>query len=176
VFTELHQRFWDAARAAKGDAEGTRRLCEVLLLRPADARRQLTAGIAAALQVGSTDPAVVAVEARRHAGGQVLALPVPLDSRRAGRCRRSTGPPRRWPATTPCSRCPHDRASAPSTDAAAQTSIEIAAKALSLPTVRTQAAAWPTPPPATVPPTGPTWPSCSPPRSTPARPADANAA
>ena len=39
---------------------------------------QLTAGIAAALQVGSTDPAVVAVEARRHAdGGHVIALPVP---------------------------------------------------------------------------------------------------
>jgi hypothetical protein len=81
VFTELHQRFWDTARTTKGDAEGTRRLCEVLLLArriPAD---QLTAGIAAALQVGSTDPAVVAVEARRHAGGgEVLALPVPASA------------------------------------------------------------------------------------------------
>jgi transposase len=81
AFTELHQRFWDTARTTKGDAEGTRRLCEVLLLArriPAD---QLAAGIAAALQVGSTDPAVVAVEARRHAGGgEVLALPVPASA------------------------------------------------------------------------------------------------
>ncbi|MGH2655022.1 MAG: Mu transposase domain-containing protein, partial [Actinomycetota bacterium] len=78
VFTELHQRFWDTARTAKGDAEGTRRLCEVLLLARRMPTGQLSAGIAAALQVGSTDPAVVAVEARRHAGGgQVLALPTP---------------------------------------------------------------------------------------------------
>lgn len=78
VFTELHQRFWDVARATKGDAEGTRRICEVLLLARRMPAGQLSAGIAAALQVGSTDPAVVAVEARRHAGGgQVLALPVP---------------------------------------------------------------------------------------------------
>lgn len=78
LFTELHQRFWDTARIDKGDAEGTRRMCEVLLLARRMPAGQLAAGIAAALQVGSTDPAVVAVEARRHAGGgQVLALPVP---------------------------------------------------------------------------------------------------
>jgi hypothetical protein len=46
--------------------KGTRRLCEVLLLARRIPAEQLTAGIAAALQVGSTDPAVVAVEARRH--------------------------------------------------------------------------------------------------------------
>ena len=78
VFTALHQRFWEVARAARGDADGTRRLCEVLLLSRRMPAAQLTAGIAAALQVGSTDPAVVAVEARRHAGGgHVIALPVP---------------------------------------------------------------------------------------------------
>ena len=39
AFTELHQAFWDAARQAHGDTEGTRALIEVLLLPPADARR-----------------------------------------------------------------------------------------------------------------------------------------
>jgi hypothetical protein len=108
VFTELHQRFWDTARTTKGDAEGTRRLCEVLLLArrmPAD---QLTAGIAAALQVGSTDPAVVAVEARRHAGGGTSS-----HSRSLRQQTRRSGPPSTVPhprssTTTPCSRCPHD--------------------------------------------------------------------
>ena len=78
LFTELHQRFWDTARRAHGDAEGTRRMCEVLLLARRMPAAQLTAGIAAALEVEATDPAVVAVEARRHAGGgHVLALPAP---------------------------------------------------------------------------------------------------
>ena len=81
VFTELHQRFWDTARHHKGDAEGTRRLCEVLLLARRIPPAQLSAGIAAALQVGSTDPAVVAVETRRHAdGGEVVALPAPANA------------------------------------------------------------------------------------------------
>jgi transposase len=50
VFTELHQRFWDTARHAKGDAEGTRRICEVLLLARRMPASQLAAGIAAALE------------------------------------------------------------------------------------------------------------------------------
>lgn len=78
AFTELHQRFWDVALTSKGDTEGTRRLCEVLLLARRMPAAQLSAGIAAALQVGSTDPTVVAIEARRHAGGgTVVALPAP---------------------------------------------------------------------------------------------------
>jgi transposase len=81
VFTELHQRFWDTARRDKGDAEGTRRMCDVLLLARRMPPVQLSAGIAAALQVGSTDPHVVAVEARRHAGGgEVVALPAPASA------------------------------------------------------------------------------------------------
>jgi transposase len=80
VFTQLHQRFWDLARHDKGDAEGTRRICEVLLLARRMPAAQLAAGMAAALEVGSTDPAVVALEARRHhGGGQVVALPTPAE-------------------------------------------------------------------------------------------------
>lgn len=56
-------------------------MCEVLLLARRMPGAQLSAGIAAALEVGCTDPAVVAVEARRHAGGgQVVALPPPTST------------------------------------------------------------------------------------------------
>ncbi len=78
VFTTVHQQFWDAARRAHGDAEGTRRICEVLLLARRMPASQLSAGIAAALQVGSTDPTVVAVEARRHTNlNNIVVLPTP---------------------------------------------------------------------------------------------------
>lgn len=78
AFTAEHQRFWDTARRHTSDAEGTRRLCDVLLLArrmPAD---RIVAGITAALAVDCTDPAVVAIEARRAGQarpGDVLALP-----------------------------------------------------------------------------------------------------
>lgn len=65
AFTEAHQRFWDTARRQHGDGEGTRRLCEVLLLARRLPAGQVAAGMTAALAVDSTDPAVVAVEARR---------------------------------------------------------------------------------------------------------------
>jgi transposase len=71
AFTDTHQRFWDAARRALGDAghgdtAGTRALVGVLLLHrtlPADA---VVAGMTGALAVGRFDPDLVAVEARRH--------------------------------------------------------------------------------------------------------------
>jgi Mu transposase-like protein len=69
TFTGTHQQFWDAAMAAHGRAEGTRALIEVLLLhrhRPAAA---VIAGLSAALAAGSTSPELVAVEARKAAGG-----------------------------------------------------------------------------------------------------------
>jgi transposase len=68
-FTAPHQAFWDAAMAAHGRAEGTRALIEVLLLhrhRPATA---VIAGMTAALAAGATSPELVAVEARKAAGG-----------------------------------------------------------------------------------------------------------
>lgn len=66
-FTPAHQRLWDAARAACGQAEGTKVLIDVLLLHrhmhPADIR----AGLAAAARVGSISPELIAMEARKHA-------------------------------------------------------------------------------------------------------------
>ena len=86
AFTTTHEAWWSAARAAHGDAGGTRCLIEVLLLHrqlPADA---VVAGMRAALQLGSTSPEVVAVEARRatkapapaEVSPAVLPLPRPV--------------------------------------------------------------------------------------------------
>lgn len=66
-FTDIHQRFWDEARRAHGDRDGTRVMCEVLLLHRQHDHTAIHAGITAALGVGSTDPAVVGVECRRVA-------------------------------------------------------------------------------------------------------------
>jgi len=67
VFTDTHQRFWDAARRRHGDGDGTCRLIEVLLLQRRMAAVDVLAGIDAAMNVDATDPALVAIEARRHA-------------------------------------------------------------------------------------------------------------
>ena len=67
VFTEDHERFWTTARRRLGDREGTRALIDVLLLHRTMATGAISAGIHAALAVGSVDPAVVAIEARRAA-------------------------------------------------------------------------------------------------------------
>jgi transposase len=67
VFTATHQRFWDAARRRHGDGPGTCRLIEVLLLQRRMAAGDVMAGIDAAMAVDATDPALVAIEARRHA-------------------------------------------------------------------------------------------------------------
>ena len=65
VFTETHDRFWAAARKAHGDAGGTRALVEVLLLHRHLTHAEVLAGITAALAVGSVNPDVVALEARK---------------------------------------------------------------------------------------------------------------
>lgn len=65
AFTALHEALWAAARAAHGEAEGTRALIEVLLLHrrmPADA---VLAGITAALDAGCASPELVTIEARK---------------------------------------------------------------------------------------------------------------
>jgi hypothetical protein len=78
VFTQAHQRFWDAARRRLGDKAGTRALIEVLLQH----RRLSTASIVTALdaanQVGIIDPGVVIVEARRHTDQRPPADVVPI--------------------------------------------------------------------------------------------------
>src|SRR5246500_1952132 len=67
VFTAEHEAFWTAARKTHGDAMGTRALVEVLLLHRHLDRIDVLAGITAALTVGSTNPDVVALEARKAA-------------------------------------------------------------------------------------------------------------
>lgn len=64
-FRPEHQQFWDAARRHGGDSAGTRALCDVLLLHRYHHTDHVIAGIRAALSIGNTDPAVVAVETRR---------------------------------------------------------------------------------------------------------------
>jgi transposase len=82
VFTAVHDRFWEAARRRHGDGPGTCRLIEVLLLQRRMAAGDVTAGIEAALTVGATDPALVAIEARRHADAGLAAV-VKIDDRLA---------------------------------------------------------------------------------------------
>jgi transposase len=78
VFTDVHDRFWTLARRRHGDGPGTCRLIEVLLLHRRMAAADVLAGIEAALAVDATDPALVAIEARRIADAG-LAPVVPID-------------------------------------------------------------------------------------------------
>jgi hypothetical protein len=75
AFSATHQQFWDLARRAQGDSGGTRALISVLLLHRTMARAAVISGMARAIDVGSVDPEVVAVEARRSLG---RALPAPV--------------------------------------------------------------------------------------------------
>jgi len=67
TFTAAHDAFWAAARAAHGDAPGTRALIEVLLLHRRMPAAAVTAGITAALDAGAANPQLVAIEARNAA-------------------------------------------------------------------------------------------------------------
>jgi transposase len=81
AFSTTHDRFWAQARRQMGDRAGTRALIEVLLLHRAMPGPAVLAGMAAALKVGTVDPAVVAIEARRAAEGSptpVIAIGVGL--------------------------------------------------------------------------------------------------
>lgn len=66
VFTATHQRYWDAARRARGDAAGTRALIEVLLAHRTVPAHALIAAMTTAVETGMVDPQVVLIEARRH--------------------------------------------------------------------------------------------------------------
>jgi transposase len=67
-FTSTHQRYWDAARRARGDSEGTRALIEVLLAHRTLAVPALQAAMAAAVTTGVLDPQAVIIDARHRAG------------------------------------------------------------------------------------------------------------
>jgi hypothetical protein len=66
-FTPVHDAWWAAVRKARGDADGTRALIQVLLLHRSMAHEHVVAGIATALQAGALTPDAVAVEARKAA-------------------------------------------------------------------------------------------------------------
>ena len=69
-FTAAHERFWRRARRKLGDREGTRALVEVLLLHRRLPFIAVHAALDAVERVGSADPALVAIEARRIADGR----------------------------------------------------------------------------------------------------------
>jgi hypothetical protein len=65
VFTISHQGYWDAARAARGDAEGTRALIAVLLAHRSKPAAALIAAMDRAVTSGCLDPEAVIIDARR---------------------------------------------------------------------------------------------------------------
>ncbi|MBA2624631.1 MAG: hypothetical protein H0U89_03380 [Acidimicrobiia bacterium] len=67
AFDDAHERLWAEARRRHGDRDGTRALIDVLLLHRSVSAAAVVAGIDRALSAGSTDPQVVAIEARRAA-------------------------------------------------------------------------------------------------------------
>ena len=70
AFTSAHQRFWDAARRARGDAAGTRALIEVLLAHRSLPATALQEAMRTAVATGMCDPQVVIIEARRNSHGE----------------------------------------------------------------------------------------------------------
>lgn len=78
AFTPTHQRFWEAARRAHGDAGGTRCLVGVLLLHRTMTPTAVAAGMDAALLLGNYDPDLVAVEARRRTETTTTGTPPPV--------------------------------------------------------------------------------------------------
>jgi hypothetical protein len=81
AFTTTHEAFWAAARARRGDAEGTRALIEVLLLHRRLNRNAVLAGIRAALTAGAVSADAVAIEARK--ANSVVTTPAPAPRRSA---------------------------------------------------------------------------------------------
>ncbi len=67
VLTAAHEAFWKRARRKGGDAGGTRALIEVLLLHRGLPFVAVHAALDVADRIGSADPALVAIEARRIA-------------------------------------------------------------------------------------------------------------
>jgi hypothetical protein len=65
VFTQSHQRYWDAARSARGDAKGTRALIAILLAHRSMPTAALIAAMDRAVTSGCLDPETVLIDARR---------------------------------------------------------------------------------------------------------------
>jgi transposase len=71
AFTTSHQRYWDAARRARGDAAGTRALTEILLGHRTLPAAALTQAMDKAVTSGALDPHAVLIDARRLTRGPV---------------------------------------------------------------------------------------------------------
>lgn len=78
AFGAVHERFWLEARRRLGDRGGTKALIEVLLAHRSIASSALEGGMTAALELGSLDPAVVILEARKLASASEQAPIVPM--------------------------------------------------------------------------------------------------
>ncbi|WP_405821228.1 IS21 family transposase [Streptomyces sp. NBC_01390] len=74
-FTPVHEAWWTAARAAHGEAAGTRALIEVLLLGRHMEHEHVVAGLAAAHRAGALTADAVALEARKAAEGETFTEP-----------------------------------------------------------------------------------------------------
>lgn len=66
AFTKTHDAFWQQARQKLGDGPGTKALIEILLLGRHVPRDALVLAMKTVLSTGSVDPALVAIEARKH--------------------------------------------------------------------------------------------------------------
>jgi len=78
AFSETHERFWTQARRRLGDGAGTRALIGVLLLQRRMPAVVVAEAMDAALAIGSVDPEVVAIEARRIQTRRPAAPVVPI--------------------------------------------------------------------------------------------------
>ncbi|MCE5291007.1 MAG: IS21 family transposase [Nocardiaceae bacterium] len=76
AFTASHQRYWDAARRARGDAAGTRALIEILLAHRTMPATTLTAAMDRAVESGCVDPQVVLIDARRENAPVAPVVPI----------------------------------------------------------------------------------------------------
>lgn len=75
-FTPVHDAWWEAAKAAHGERDGTRALIEVLLMGRHVPHEHLVAGLASALRAGALTADAVALEARKAAEADEVAAPV----------------------------------------------------------------------------------------------------
>ncbi|MFM9586227.1 hypothetical protein ACKI11_41785, partial [Streptomyces caniscabiei] len=89
-FTPVHDDWWDAARAAHGDKDGTKALIEVLLLGRHMSHEHIVAGLAMALGAGAFTADAVALEARKAAEADELPPSPPVRERPP----ELSGPPR----------------------------------------------------------------------------------
>ncbi len=77
TFAPQHDAFWAAARQQLGDSGGTKALIEVLLTHRTLPAPAVLAGIRHALAMGSVDPTLVVIEARRaSAASPPVTLPL----------------------------------------------------------------------------------------------------